>query len=74
VVTSTGILRGVNGGGLEIKGIKKRYGDLEAVRDLSFAVKQAEVFGFVGSSGAGKTTTMRIGPRVKLAEAWRGRT
>jgi hypothetical protein len=36
VVTSTGILRGVNGGGLEIKGIKKRYGDLEAVRDLSF--------------------------------------
>jgi ABC-2 type transport system ATP-binding protein len=46
--------------GLEIQGIQKRYGNLEAVRDLSFDVRPGEVFGFVGSNGAGKTTTMRI--------------
>jgi ABC-2 type transport system ATP-binding protein len=46
--------------GLELEGISKRYGDLQAVRDLSLDVRPGEVFGFVGSNGAGKTTTMRI--------------
>lgn len=50
----------VCGGGLEVQGITKRYGDLVAVRDLSLEVRPGEVFGFVGSNGAGKTTTMRI--------------
>jgi ABC-2 type transport system ATP-binding protein len=50
----------VHGRGLEVQGITKRYGELEAVRDLSFDVRPGEVFGFVGSNGAGKTTTMRI--------------
>ncbi|TMB95688.1 MAG: ABC transporter ATP-binding protein [Chloroflexi bacterium] len=48
------------GRGLEVKGITKRYGDLEAVRDLYLDVRRGEVFGFVGSNGAGKTTTMRV--------------
>lgn len=47
-------------GGLEIDGIRKRYGQLVAVDGLSFEVRPGEVFGFVGSNGAGKTTTMRI--------------
>lgn len=54
--------------GLEIRGIRKRYGDLVAVRDLSLEVHPGEVFGFVGSNGAGKTTTMRIVLGVLLAD------
>jgi ABC-2 type transport system ATP-binding protein len=46
--------------GLELKGLRKRFGNLEAVDDLSFEVRPGEVFGFVGSNGAGKTTTMRM--------------
>ncbi len=45
---------------LEIDGISKRYGETVAVRDLSFAIRAGELFGFVGRNGAGKTTTMRI--------------
>ena len=48
------------GRGLELQGLRKKYGDLVAVRDLSFDVRPGEVFGFVGSNGAGKTTTMRM--------------
>ena len=47
-------------GGLQLRGLTKRYGSLLAVNDLSFEVRPGEVFGFVGSNGAGKTTTMRI--------------
>lgn len=56
-------------GGLELKGITKRYGDLLAVNDLSLEVHPGEVFGFVGSNGAGKTTTMRIVLGVLLPDA-----
>jgi ABC-2 type transport system ATP-binding protein len=45
---------------IEAKGITKRYGDLLAVEDVSFAVGRGEVVGFLGPNGAGKTTTMRI--------------
>lgn len=48
------------GGGLELRNLTKRYGDLLAVDRLSFAVEPGEVFGFVGANGAGKTTTMRM--------------
>lgn len=46
-------------GGLEVRGLTKRYGNLLAVNDLELHVRPGEVFGFVGSNGAGKTTTMR---------------
>jgi ABC-2 type transport system ATP-binding protein len=45
---------------IEVEGLSKRYGDFEAVRDLSFSVERGEVVGFLGPNGAGKTTTMRI--------------
>jgi len=45
---------------LELNHLTKRYGDLQALRDLSFAVQPGEIFGFVGANGAGKTTTMRV--------------
>jgi ABC-2 type transport system ATP-binding protein len=45
---------------LEIDRVTKRYGDLTALRDLTFDVRAGELFGFVGSNGAGKTTAMRV--------------
>ena len=45
---------------LELSHLSKRYGSLEALHDLSFTVREGEIFGFVGANGAGKTTTMRI--------------
>jgi ABC-2 type transport system ATP-binding protein len=45
---------------IEVKGLCKRYGDAEVVRDLSFQIRAGEVVGFLGPNGAGKTTTMRI--------------
>jgi ABC-2 type transport system ATP-binding protein len=45
---------------LELNHLTKRYGALEALRDLSFTVQPGEIFGFVGANGAGKTTTMRV--------------
>jgi ABC-2 type transport system ATP-binding protein len=45
---------------LELSHLSKRYGQLEALRDLSFTARPGEIFGFVGANGAGKTTTMRV--------------
>ncbi|MCL0100063.1 ATP-binding cassette domain-containing protein [Dehalococcoidia bacterium] len=38
----------------------KRYGEVEAVNDVSFAVREGEIFGFLGPNGAGKTTTINV--------------
>lgn len=40
--------------------VSKRYGDFQALRDVSFEVKEGEIVGFLGPNGAGKTTAMRI--------------
>jgi ABC-2 type transport system ATP-binding protein len=54
---------------LEIDRVSKRYGDVVALRDVSFQVGAGEVFGFVGPNGSGKTTTMRIVLGVLAADA-----
>ncbi|HEY7455456.1 MAG TPA: ATP-binding cassette domain-containing protein, partial [Thermoleophilaceae bacterium] len=40
-------------------GLTKRFGELTAVRDLSFELEAGSVTGFLGPNGAGKTTTLR---------------
>jgi len=45
---------------IKIKGLKKSYGDVQAVKGISFEVSKGEMFGLVGPDGAGKTTTIRI--------------
>jgi ABC-2 type transport system ATP-binding protein len=45
---------------LEVQNLVKRYGDVEAVRGVSFSVEEGQVFGLLGPNGAGKTTTIEI--------------
>lgn len=45
---------------IEAHGLAKRYGDVTAVRELSFAVEQGELFSLLGVNGAGKTTAIRM--------------
>ena len=45
---------------LELGHIHKRYGDFEAVHDLSLSVPRGSIYGFLGPNGAGKSTTIRI--------------
>jgi ABC-2 type transport system ATP-binding protein len=54
---------------IEVRGLRKRYGDYEAVRGITFTVQRGEVFGLLGPNGAGKTTTVEIleGYRMRSA-------
>lgn len=45
---------------LEVKNAKMMYGDLVAVKNLSFTIKPGDIFGLLGTNGAGKTTTFRM--------------
>lgn len=54
---------------LEVRNLQKRFGDLQALGGMSFTVGPGEIYGFVGSNGAGKSTTMRIALGVLEADA-----
>src|SRR6266516_6477392 len=56
------------GTAIKVAGLRKRYGDLEAVRGISFEVAEGECFALLGPNGAGKTTT------VEMLEGYRDRT
>ncbi len=45
---------------IEAKGLTQRFGDFTAVDDVSFRIAKGEIFGFLGSNGCGKTTTMKM--------------
>jgi ABC-2 type transport system ATP-binding protein len=63
---------------LSLNGVTRRFGDLVAVRDLSFSIDSGHVVGFLGANGAGKTTTLRmildiLRPSRGTIEVWAGR-
>ncbi|HEX4531636.1 MAG TPA: ABC transporter ATP-binding protein [Acidimicrobiia bacterium] len=53
---------------ITVQGLRKRYGQHEAVKGIDFTVDRGEVFGFLGTNGAGKTTT------IEILEGYRSRT
>jgi ABC-2 type transport system ATP-binding protein len=62
---------------LELDHVSKRYGEVVALDRLSFSVRPGQMYGFVGTNGAGKTTAMRIVLGVLEADSgtvrWQGR-
>jgi ABC-2 type transport system ATP-binding protein len=50
----------MTGAAIEVRGLRKAYGDHEAVRGIDFTVARGEVFGLLGPNGAGKTTTVEV--------------
>jgi len=53
---------------VQVNDLRKRYGDIEAVRGISFFVGPGEVFGLLGPNGAGKTTTVEILEGLRRAD------
>lgn len=45
---------------VEVKGLKKHFGEKKVIDDISFTVEENRVFGFLGPNGSGKTTTMKM--------------
>jgi ABC-2 type transport system ATP-binding protein len=60
IVNIPGIAEKSNDSAIEISHLKKVFGDLAAVDDVSFSVKKGEIFGLLGPNGAGKSTTIRM--------------
>ncbi len=54
---------------LRVENLLKRYGDVEAVRGVSFSVNEGEVFGLLGPNGAGKTSTIEILEGLRNADS-----
>lgn len=54
---------------IEVKDLKKNYGDVQAVKGVSFQVNEGEVFAILGPNGAGKTTTLEILEGLKSADS-----
>lgn len=54
---------------IEVKNISKSYGEVRALKDISFDVKKGELFGLIGPDGAGKTTLMRILTTLLVADS-----
>jgi ABC-2 type transport system ATP-binding protein len=60
MTTSTQNSENKNENIIEVKNLVKKFGEIEAVKDISFSVKRGQIFAFLGPNGAGKTTTIRM--------------
>ncbi|WP_226574580.1 ribosome-associated ATPase/putative transporter RbbA [Acuticoccus sediminis] len=58
---------------IEAEGLTKRFGDFTAVDHVTFSIPRGEIFGFVGSNGCGKTTTMKMLTGLLPADEGRAR-
>jgi ABC-2 type transport system ATP-binding protein len=67
-VTSAGT---PSAGAVVVAGLRKSYGAVQAVRDVSFTVKHGEIFALLGPNGAGKTTTLEILEGFRTRDAGR---
>jgi ABC-2 type transport system ATP-binding protein len=56
---------------LQVENLVKRYGDVEAVRGVSFSVDEGEVFGLLGPNGAGKTSTIEVLEGLRVPDGGR---
>jgi ABC-2 type transport system ATP-binding protein len=56
---------------IEVENLTKRYGDVQALRGVSFSVQEGEVFGLLGPNGAGKTSTVEILEGLRPADGGR---
>ncbi len=56
---------------VQVEGLKKSYGPVQALRGISFEVREGEVFGLLGPNGAGKTTTVEILEGLRTADSGR---
>jgi ABC-2 type transport system ATP-binding protein len=56
---------------IEVEGLAKRYGDVQALAGVGFAVQQGEIFGLLGPNGAGKSTTIRVLATLTTPDAGR---
>jgi ABC-2 type transport system ATP-binding protein len=56
---------------LQVENLVKRYGNVEAVRGVSFSVEEGEVFGLLGPNGAGKTSTVEILEGLRVLDSGR---
>jgi ABC-2 type transport system ATP-binding protein len=58
---------------IEVRNLRKTYGETVAVEDVSFTVEEGEIFGVLGPNGAGKTTTVETIAGLRVADAGRVR-
>src|SRR3954451_9058471 len=56
---------------IEVRNLRKRYGETVAVEDVSFSVREGEIFGVLGPNGAGKTTTVECIAGLRTPDAGR---